>query len=126
MDFLDITLDLELGTYSPYTKPNDTPLYVHSGSNRPPSILKNIPLAVNDRLSAISSNKEIFNKAVPPYQKSLEDSGFTHKLEYKPPTPRTGNRCRKRNIIWFNPPFSLNVKTKVGEKNLKIVDKCFP
>ena len=27
--------------------------------------------------------------------------------------PRTGKQ-RKRNIIWFNPPFSKNVATKIG------------
>ena len=33
---------------------------------------------------------------------------------------------RKRNIIWFNPPFSLGVKTNVGKKFLALVDKHFP
>ena len=27
--------------------------------------------------------------------------------------PRTGKQ-RKRNIVWFNPPFSKNVATKIG------------
>ena len=34
--FLDITLDLKTGTYKPYMKENDIPLYVQSGSNHPP------------------------------------------------------------------------------------------
>ena len=33
--FLDIELDLENGTYRPYIKPNDAPLYVHRQSNHP-------------------------------------------------------------------------------------------
>ena len=28
--------------------------------------------------------------------------------------------------IWFNPPYSLNVKTNVGKEFLKLVDKAFP
>ena len=38
-------------------------------------------------------------------------------------------KCKKtrlRNIIWFNPPFSINVTTNVARKFLKIVDKKFP
>ena len=35
-DFLDITLNLSLGRYWPYRKPNDNPLYVHAHSNHPP------------------------------------------------------------------------------------------
>ena len=55
VNFLDITLDLRTGTYKPYMKENDTPLYVHSGSNHPPRVLKNIPISVNRRLSKIRS-----------------------------------------------------------------------
>ena len=35
VDFLDVTLDLTLGVYRPYTKPNDIHLYVHKQSNQP-------------------------------------------------------------------------------------------
>ena len=35
-------------------------------------------------------------------------------------------RKRKRNIIWFNPPFQLNVKTNIGRQFLALIDKCFP
>ena len=38
-------------------------------------------------------------------------------------TPR---RQRRRNIIWFNPPFSKNVKTNVARRFLKLIDKHFP
>ena len=72
VDFLDVTLDLNTGTFRPFIKPNDTPLYVHKQSNHPPNILKNIPLAINKRLSSISSNDQIFKQAAPIYQKSLE------------------------------------------------------
>ena len=35
-------------------------------------------------------------------------------------------RTRKRKVIWFNPPFSLNVSTQIGAEFLKIVDQSFP
>ena len=72
VDFLDVNFDLQT-----YTKPNQTPLYVHSSSNHPKKILENIPLAVNERLNRISSNQTVFNKAVPPFQEALTRSGYT-------------------------------------------------
>ena len=41
IDFLDVTFDLTLGTYKPYSKPNTKHLYVHTKSDHPPGILKN-------------------------------------------------------------------------------------
>ena len=32
---------------------------------------------------------------------------------------------RQRKKIWFNPPFSRNVKTNIGREFLKLVDKHF-
>ena len=43
INFLDVTLDLSRERYQPYTKPKNTPLYIHRESNHPPSITKNIP-----------------------------------------------------------------------------------
>ena len=62
VNFLDITLNLDAGTFAPYTKPNNEIYYVHSKSNHPPAVKKNIPLAVNDRLSTLSSNENVFNQ----------------------------------------------------------------
>ena len=45
--------------------------------------MKNIPLSVNDRLSRLSSSKEIFDAAAPAYQEALRKSGYEFKLEYK-------------------------------------------
>ena len=131
INFLDVTFDLTLGTYKPYSKPNTTHLYVNKQSNHPPSILENIPKNLNLRLSTISSNEEIFNNAAPEYQEALHKFGYDFKLKYDPDTknPKTAKpkkRNRKRNILWFNPPFSTSVKTRVGKKFLELVDKCFP
>ena len=85
VNFLDVNLNLETGLYKQYMKPNETPLYVHSQSNHPPGILKNIPKSVNNRLSSISAGKEVFNQACPPYQEALEKSGYNFKLNFSPP-----------------------------------------
>ena len=125
VDFLDVTLNLKDNTISPFRKPNDTPSYLNSSSNHPPSILKNIPIAVNKRLSELSSNKEIFDAAAPPYQEALKQSGFNFKLDYSPPPPKNSKRNRSRKILWFNPPYAANVSSNIGANFLKILDKVF-
>ena len=80
VNFMVVTLDLEKGIFKSYWKPGDGPLYVSSWSNHPPRVLKNIPLGINKRLSEISSTKEVFMEAIPPYQAELEKYGYNHKL----------------------------------------------
>ena len=127
MNFLDINLNIRTGIFRPYMKENNTPLYVHKHSNHPPHVIKNIPLGVNKRLSSISSNQEVFNQAAKPYQDALENSGYDFKLIFEPPANMQKNRrSRTRKVTWFNPPFSMLVKTKVGQEFLKILDSSFP
>ena len=97
-------------------------------SNHPPAVLKNIPLNINKRLTAISSSKEIFDESIAPYQKALTESGYNYKLTYNPPQEQAqkNKRKRTRNITWYNPPFNSNIKTNLGRKFLHIVDRCFP
>jgi hypothetical protein len=131
IDFLDTTMNLLTGTFKPFMKPNNNPLYVHKDSNHPSAVLNNIPDSINRRLSSISSNSATFDESTPAYQSALENSGYKYKLKFKPPEPDTSNntekkRSRKRKVTWFNPPFSENVTTNVGKKFLKLVDNCFP
>ena len=84
VNFLDVTLDLSKNIFKPYMKENEFPVYVSAESNHPPNILKNIPLGINERLSRISSNEQVFNDAAPPYQEALIKSGYSHKLEFNP------------------------------------------
>ena len=107
VNFLDVTLDLKTGQYKSYMKPNNKLQYVNVHSSHPPSILKSIPQSINKRLSEISSCKEAFYKAAPTYQQALDESGFGFKLHYEDPQPEIIKRSRKRNIIWFNPPYDL-------------------
>ena len=128
VNFLDVTLNLSTGKYQPYSKPNNVPLYVHNKSNHPPSILRNIPLSINKRLTEISSDEESFQSTSQQYQQSLQSIGYNHKLKYKHPLiySTTRARNRQRNIIWYNPPFSKNVSTNIGQIFLKIIDEEFP
>ena len=105
VNFLDVTLDLNTETYKPYMKPNNRILYINKQSNHPPSIIRNIPAAVNKRLCSISSSEAEFSAAIPPYQEALAASGFDHTLKYED-TEKIGpqKRNRGRRITYFNPP----------------------
>ena len=127
VQFLDVEFDLRDGSFRPYLKQGDTPLYVNSQSNHPPHILKNIPSSINKRLSALSSSKAMFDSVAPKYQEALIKAGYNYKLSYNPPPVQVKKkRQRKREVIWWNPPFSLDVKTKVGDRFFKIIEKNFP
>ena len=81
-----MTFDLPSGKYWPYKKPNNEPLYIHSKSNHPPSILKHLPKNINDRLSSISCDEAEFDKAKPAYEQALKNSGFNSTLTYTAPS----------------------------------------
>jgi hypothetical protein len=46
-NFLDVTFNLKDGSYSPYRKPDNNPLYIDKRSNHPPSITKHLPASIN-------------------------------------------------------------------------------
>ena len=125
VQFLDVEFDIEKKTYKPFIKPNDVPLYVHRNSDHPESILRNIPLVINKRISTLSSSEEIFKSVVPLYQNALDKAGYSFKMKYDPDnhTTKKKNRDRKKDVLWFNPPY---IKTSIGAKILKLIDKHFP
>ena len=129
INFLDVTFDLSTGLFSPFMKENNEIFYVHSKSNHPKTILKNLPKNVQNRLSKISANEEIFTAHAPPYQAALDASEYDHKLTFDPSARqrnRPQRRRKNRNITWFNPPWSSNVKTNIGAKFLAILKETFP
>ena len=79
-------------------------------------------------LSTLSFNEKIFQEAVPSYQKLLQNSGYRHALTFKRPKNHNNSTklSRKRQIIWFNPPFNLNTKTKIDKLFLNLLEKHFP
>ena len=120
-------MDLLEDTFKPYINLNDSPLYVHRLSNHPTCVTNNIPKAVNRRLSVLSSSQNIFDSVSNVYQEALENSGYCLKLEYTPTNENhpKQTRNRTRQPLWFNPPFSTQVKTNLGAKFLRLVDQCF-
>ena len=129
VNFLDVQFNLNNGTYQPYRKPDNTPVYINKESNHPPVVLKQLPKSIAKRISDISSDENIFSNSIPIYLEALKKSGFNDKLIYSTKTAdcdTSEKKKRKRKVIWFNPPFSLNVKTNVGKTFLRLVKRHFP
>ena len=59
----------------------------------------------------------------------MTESGFKHKITFQgqqnTSTVIYNNKNRKRKIIWFNPPFSLNASTNIGKKFFSLLGKHF-
>ena len=121
---MDVTFDLKSGTYYPYRKQNSAILYVYKQSDHPPSIIKQIPSMKGKRVSDISCDSDHFHKAATDHNNALKKSGFNENIKYSP--SQLKERNIKRQIIWFHPPYSVNVKTKVGKLLMRLIDKHFP
>ena len=81
-DFLDVSFNLEIVKFFPYKKPKNIPLYIHSESNYPPSIINKLPSMTNRRNSNLSCNENEFNKAKPLYESALKSSEFNCSMKF--------------------------------------------
>ena len=62
------------------------------------------------------------------YKESLTTSRFNDDIIYTTVIQSNNSErknIRKRNIIWFNPPYSMNVEISFGKAFLKLVKKHF-
>ena len=57
----------------------------------------------------LKKNKPVYNDAL---NKSKND--------------KNDNKQRKRKIIWYNPPYSANIKRNIGKTFLNLMKKHFP
>ena len=125
IDFLDVALDLGENSFRPFRKPNSETVYVHSLSNHPNYVKKQIPNNINQRLSQLSKSSREFDLVKNNYQDALAQSEYKFDLKYKKPQDNRTIRKRRRKIIYFQPPFSRNVITPIGKKFLNLVKKHF-
>ena len=65
VNYLDITLNLNDGSFRPYHKPDNQTNYIHNESNHPPNILKQIPINIEKILfknETILANQNLITK----------------------------------------------------------------
>ena len=129
VNYLDVTLNLNNGSFKPYHKPDDIIQYINKESNHPPSIIEHLPASIEKRLSNNSSDKKIFKEAAIYYEDTLNKAGYIDNLVYHTPSTsnqENKNKSRQRNVIWFNPPYRKSVATRIGQSFLHLIDTHFP
>ena len=129
VNFLDVEMDLDTGTYQPYRKPDNKLVYLNRKSNHPPTFIKKIAKAIAKQISDISSSEVVFNESIPISSDALRKSDFHDNITLIPKTTNTKTnkkKTHKRKIIWFNPPYCLSVKINVGKIFLKLIKNIFP
>ena len=70
VNYLDVTFNLNDGTYRPYQKPDNIMQYIHVESNHPPNIIKQVSKTIEKRLPALLQWRNIqwniqFNSTTP-------------------------------------------------------------
>ena len=125
VNYLDISLNFQDGSYRPYRKDDSVPVYIHKDSNHPPHIKKGLVNMISRRISSLSSSEEIFNQAAPIYNQALRNSGFDEPIKFSKKDDKI-KRNRSRKIIYFHPPWSDQIESKIGKGFLQLLDKHFP
>ena len=88
VDFLDLTLDLDLGTYQIFNKPNNIPLYVHKQSSHPPNVTRNIASGIRGCSHIMSAKNEGVQTPPSPLVSQKSENGL-------PPSPP----CQKNSEV---------------------------
>ena len=82
------------------------------------------------RINNLSADETTFNESKDLYNNALVESGFEYKIIFQKQqntsTVATSTENRKRNIIWFNPPFSVNVSRNIGKNFFSLLAKHPP
>ena len=82
--------------------------------------MKHLTQTFSEKLSRNSSSAEIFEQSKPDQEEALKKCGYKAKLKCTQPNDtkkdkQNNTRRRTQKIIWFSPPFSLNVKINVAK-----------
>ena len=81
---------------------------------------------INNRFSDLSCDEQVFNQAKDGYETTLRNSGYDTNLKFEPKNERRRRHTRNRKVIWYNPPYSSHVRTDIGRKFLRMVDRHSP
>ena len=91
-------------------------------------MFKHVPKGIEHRLSNNSSNKEILERSKQKYEEALKNEGYRVNLEYRgrDESSTQGRRNRPRKILWFNPPYNMEVVNNLGKEFSKLLKRNFP
>ena len=97
MNYLDVTLNLNNGSFKPYHKPDDIIQYINKESNHLPSIIEHLPASIEKRLSNNSSDEKIFKEAAIYYEDTLNKAGYINNLVYDTPKAQVTRKTKQKS-----------------------------
>ena len=86
VNYLDVTLKLNDGSFRPCDKPDDIIQYINKESNHPPNLVKHLPAYIEKWLSNNSSDEKILQESPIYYEDTLNKAGYTSKVVYHAPS----------------------------------------
>ena len=126
---LDVTLNLNNGSFRSCDKPDDIIQYINKEFKHPPNIIKHLPVSAEKGLSNNSFVEKIFQESAIYYEDTLNKAGYFDKVVYNVPSASNQgnkNKNRERNLLWFNLPSSKSVTTRIGQSFLYLLGIHFP
>ena len=129
VNYLDVTLNLNDGSFRPCDKPDDIIQYINKEFNHPPNLIKHLPASIEKRLSNNSFDEKIFQESAIYYEDTLNKARHLDKVVYHAPSTsnhKNKNKSRQRNVLWFNLPCSKSVTTRIGQSFLYLIYIHFP
>ena len=105
---------------------NSNQQYIHTWSNHPLNVKKQLPSMIAKHLSQNSSNKNEFEKAAPDYEEAFyKRVDTTSNCNMK--RPRNSNQETEVEIHFgLTPPYNATVKTNLGKELFRLLIKHFP
>ena len=128
VNYLDVTLNLNDGSFRPCDKPDDIIQYINKEFNHPPNLIKHLPASIEKRLSNNSFDEKIFQESAIYYEDTLNKAGYLDKVVFHAPSAsnqENKNKNCQRNVLWFNLPCSKSVTTRIGQSFLYPIDISF-
>ena len=129
LEIINGSTEINNGSFKPYHKPDGIIQYINKEFNHPLSIIEHLPASIEKRLSNNSSDEKIFKEAAIYYEDTLNKAGYINNLVYhilSPSNQENKNKSRQQNFMWFNPPYSKSVSTRIGQSFLHLIDTHFP
>ena len=117
VNYLDVTFDLRKGTYLPYRKPDNPPVYINSCSNHPPTVIKQLPRSISKRLSDLSYN--------PPYSANIKTNiGKTFLNLIKKHFPKTSklHKILNKNTAKISYSCMNNISSVISRHNKNLLN----
>ena len=100
-NYLDVTLNLNDGSFRPCDKSDDIIQYINKEFNHPPDLIKHLPASIEKQLSNNSFDKKIFQESAIYYEDTLNKVGYINKVAYHAPNAsnqENKNKNRQRNV----------------------------